>query len=420
MVSKLLLVSACLFGLCAAEINAQSIFSFQENNKVNFEYDVDFSYQLDNRSFDRSSSIFVESELLNLMRLSPSVGLSVNGRSGSHKVMLGIDVMKEFGNNPTSIVLFSDDENDSKLRNLKLFQEIFAYYNYRIGLGDGIFNMYAGIFSNKEREGYYSRSILSDKQLMYDPNIEGLLFKYRTDRLYAELGGDFMGTSGLDRMTSIMAFSSGQYRLLNWLSLGWDASYNYVGSSDIILNDVRNAIFNPWVGFDLSGITGLQELDIKAGALASYQNDKLTTGIPACIPVGAEVVLKAKMWGFGIEDTFFYGDNMMPYKSSKYTDYYVTSLYNDLLYLGEPYYYTHRGYASFNNRTELYWEPEITDFIKLRVSVGAYFIQPGEDIGMFIGWQQKAGVVFNLDAIRHPSSTSAKKKRNVYGQSYNI
>ncbi len=59
-----------------------------------FAYDVDFEMNFDNRElyksrFSRSMTIFGA-------RLTPSVGLAVRQKNGmSHKIMVGIDIMKE-------------------------------------------------------------------------------------------------------------------------------------------------------------------------------------------------------------------------------------------------------------------------------------------------------------------------------------
>lgn len=64
-----------------------------------FAYDVDFEMNFDNRElyksrFSRSMTIFGA-------RLTPSVGLAVRQKNGmSHKIMVGIDIMKDFGNSP--------------------------------------------------------------------------------------------------------------------------------------------------------------------------------------------------------------------------------------------------------------------------------------------------------------------------------
>ena len=85
----LLLLSA---GLYAAE---------PMKDKVSFAYDVDFEMNFDNREFYRSA--FSSSMTIFGARLTPSVGVSVAQKNGfNHKVMAGIDVMKDFGASPIS------------------------------------------------------------------------------------------------------------------------------------------------------------------------------------------------------------------------------------------------------------------------------------------------------------------------------
>jgi hypothetical protein len=73
----------------------------KDKSKVSFAYDVDFSMQFDNREFYRSA--FTSSMTIFGARLTPSVGLAVRQNDGTcHKLMAGIDVMKDFGRSPVS------------------------------------------------------------------------------------------------------------------------------------------------------------------------------------------------------------------------------------------------------------------------------------------------------------------------------
>lgn len=75
-----------------------------EGDKVRFAYDVDFEMRFDNREYYRSA--FSPSMTIFGARLTPSVGLDIyQDRGMSHRLMMGIDVSKDFGASPVSKLL---------------------------------------------------------------------------------------------------------------------------------------------------------------------------------------------------------------------------------------------------------------------------------------------------------------------------
>lgn len=71
---------------------------------MKFIYDVYFDYKFDNREFDSGKEQFTESMTLYGARLTPSVGLQVKQNANvRHKLMAGIDVMKDFGRHPSAV-----------------------------------------------------------------------------------------------------------------------------------------------------------------------------------------------------------------------------------------------------------------------------------------------------------------------------
>ena len=106
MMKKIIIISTALL-LGAVAASAQSFFSWSSRDreaKVKFQYDVNFEYNFDNREFDRGKEQFTQSATLYGARLTPSIGLKINQNiNTSHKIMMGIDVMKEFGKSPVSV-----------------------------------------------------------------------------------------------------------------------------------------------------------------------------------------------------------------------------------------------------------------------------------------------------------------------------
>lgn len=420
--SLILAASALLMTFSIA--GAQSIFDFpgfiqQEqtrpgnDEKVEFDYDVDFHYYFDNMEFRQSEDQFQYSQVLHMARISPSIGFRFRqDRNFTHRLMLGVDVTKNLGENPAEHIYYAEDESDAKLVNSKLFKDIFYYYNLQSNLGGGILNLYAGIYPRTVMEGTYSRLFFSDDLKVTDPNLEGITLKYRTPLLFAEAGCDWLGYKGIDRRERFMAYTAGEYSVVDWLKAGWAGAYTHVGGSYIQITRVDNVTVNPYFKVDFGKQLGIQELSARIGALASVQLDRVIEDEEAHLPFGAEGVITARHWGAGIENTIFYGDNMMVYKGSAYNnDFYSASYYTRLLYYGEPFYYTHRGYPAGYDRVELFYEPDFFEGMKFRVSAVGHFIFPASEvIGSFLGWQAKASLVFDLDAVRHPQKRNSGQK----------
>ena len=119
---KTFAILICLL-ICGFPLHA----SGREESKVKLAYDVGFEMNFDNREYYKSD--FSESMTIFGARLSPSVGLSI-GRE--HKVMLGVDVMKDFG---------SPDRD--------VLGETLLYYKMDKTFSDTRMELYAGIFSRK-------------------------------------------------------------------------------------------------------------------------------------------------------------------------------------------------------------------------------------------------------------------------------
>ena len=400
-----------------AELKAQSIFGLPEifqqanqNRKISADYDMEFRYDFDWRNFNACDDILSSSMVINSVRLTPSVGFSLQqDKNTRHRVLFGISVMKELGANPASAVIFQD-ENDEKLKNLALFQKILVYYDFRRSNGKANFEALAGVFPNSYRSGYYSRAVFSDIDRIYNPEIEGAMLKYENARFRYELGLDCTSSKALERVLGYNLFTSGEYIPFRWGSIGWNGNFAIVRASPLTDANADNLLLNPYLKFDLGYKFGMEELSLRAGALASYQIDRFGDK-RARFPMGAEIILSARNWGFGIEDSFFYGDNMMPFQSIKYSSEYPSSSFTSLIYKGESIYCTQRGYASINNRLELFYAPDFSDFVDLKASAIAYVINGNNAIKPFVGWQAKLSLFLNLDSFRSPG-------KSIYGKGW--
>ena len=136
---------------------------------VSLAYDVDFLMNFDNRelyksAYSRSMSIFGA-------RVTPSVGISVRPQAGEeHKVMIGADVMKDFGGVQDRIL-----------------EELTLYYRMQKNLGDTDLTLCAGVLPRSRTTGDYSPAFFSDSLLFYDNNLEGIMLQVKRPKASFEV-----------------------------------------------------------------------------------------------------------------------------------------------------------------------------------------------------------------------------------------
>ena len=383
-----------------------------QGNAVTVDYNVDFHYFLDVRAFGASHDIFMESETINLARVSPSAVVRFDqGREATHRLALGIDLTKDMGANPTKTQYISESEHDTSLRNTALMKDIFFYYNYTRHTRRGQLGFYAGIHPRTILQGDYTRAIFADQVIYYDPNIEGITVQYSSPRFSLELAGDLIGKLGVDRIGGEMALTSIEYRPFKWAAIGLDGSYTHVRGNYLYTANAEYALANPYLKLDFAPLLHLQECYIKGGGIGSYVIDHEVVDETAHTPIGAEAVLGIRHWGIGIEDTFYYGENQQVYNGSAYSGIGSIVKYVDTLYQGDIFYFTRRTVPTWYNRAEVYWQPLGTEFVTARVSGIGHFVTPTSEVGPYIGLQAKATLLFNLDAFRHPRQNAQNTRR---------
>ncbi len=374
------------------------------DGKVRFAYDVDFKMNFDNREFDRSH-IFPSYTILGA-RLTPCIGVSfAPGDGSSHRLMLGIDVMKDFGRSPVTAGSPSEgaeDEYSPSLRNSRLLNEVVFYYGFDRRLGKTDFSLMAGIIPRRFMSDSYSTAFFSDSLAWYDNNIEGLLLKFRRPASSFEVGCDWMGMAGVDRRERFMIFSSGAGEVSRLVSLGYSAyMYHFAGSANAG-GVVDNILVNPYLKVDFSRLAPvMQTLYLSAGWLQSLQNDRELVH-KYVAPGGAEIVAGIGKWNVSVVNRLFYGGNMMPYYNSVGTG---GRKYASDLYFGDPFYRVRdAGGWHCYDRLEVVWEPGLSDFVDLKVAAVLHFS------GGFTGWQQMVSVHFNLQEFMDRLSKSRNRR----------
>ena len=346
--------------------------------KVGFVYDLDFDMQFDNREFDGTS--YTSSMTVFGARVTPAVGVALQQKNGTkHRLMVGIDIMKDFG---------------SARKNSELFDEITLYYDVQKQIGKTGFEMVAGVFPRRYAEGSYSQAFYSDSLRFYDNNLEGLLLKFSRPKAYFEIGCDWMGMYDTYSRERFQIFSSGEGRVLPFLSLGYAASLYHFSFSGVSVGVVDNALVNPYLLFDMASMTGMQTLAVRLGWLQALQNDRANVG-HYVFPGGAEVVMEVQKWNVGLRNDMFIGTDIMPYYNTVDNAGYK---YGNVLYMGSPFYRVWddgRDGIGLADRLEVYYAPKFgAPYLDMKVS--AIFHFDGEK---YCGCRQMVSLNFNLEKL---------------------
>ena len=378
----------CCIILCTL---SHHIMSADNDGKVRFTYDVDFEMNFDNREY--YSSNFSNSMTIFGARLTPSAGITVRQDSKMiHKVMGGIDIMKDFGASisPVDVTPEHSPELSGNQLNTNLFRELVLYYGMNVKSGDNDFSMYAGIFPRRFSDGSYSTAFFSDSLKFYDNNFEGLLLKLKRPKAYFELGCDWMGQYGNFRREKFMVFSSGEGKVSPMLSLGYSAYMYHFACSNDVDGVVDNMLVNPYARLELGPKVGFQELSVTLGWLQGLQHDRKNVG-HYVFPGGGELKTEIKKWNAGIRNSLFWGDDMMPYYNSRDEGGFT---YGERLYMGDPFYRINddgRIGSGIYDMLEIYYEPHLGRFLEIRIGARFHFHSRG-----YSGCQQIVNLRFNL------------------------
>lgn len=350
-ISILVALLACVVASYAGEKT-----SFFKRENIRFAYDVDFEMNFDNREFYRSN--FSNSMTIFGARLAPAIGLeSVHKNGTSHRIMVGADIMKDFGSN-------SDKS--------KMLKEITLYYRLEKKIKKTEMTIYAGIFSRDNMEGHYSEAFFSDSLKFYDNNLEGILLKFKRPKAYFEVGCDWMGQYSELQRERFMVYTSGEGRIAPVLSLGYSGYMYHFANSWNVKGLVDNILLNPYARFDFGHLTDFQKLSLSIGYLQAFQNNRKHVG-HYVFPGGAHADLEIRKWNVAIKNMAYYGVDLMPYYN--YNDAGGTK-YGNNLYFGDPFFRVHDDMTAgpgFYDRFEVCYEPSIGKYLKIRVAALFHF-----------------------------------------------
>lgn len=369
-----------LFFASSILCGAQGFFQFEKQtvrkSAVSLEWDVDLDYRFDNREFDASSEMYASSETVHGVFLTPSVGVGIRGNGGvRHFVCAGIDLYRRMG---------LGEEGLQPLREMTL------YYDVHVRKEKYAFEGVAGCFPRQYLEGEYGPLYYDEKHAFLDRNLEGVLLKISRKSFYSELALDWMGVVGAQSHERFQILSYGDWKAASWLDLGWTGSFYHYACSQASPGVVDNHVLTPFVRFDLSEAVGIQTLSLKASGVASYQWDR-KQGDPAGL-FGGEFDLRAGHWNVTLGNRLYLGDDIQPMYGN--TDL-AGEIYGSMLYFGFPCYQ-----AGVYDCADLSWQPSLTPFLDLRLSLSFHFGDDGHEFLTYLGNMQSFSLIFNLDAFR--------------------
>ena len=321
-------------------------------------WNVGLESVFDNREY---KSNFNYSQTIFGAVLSPEIGLRWNE---SHSIMVGAHVLSEFGSPVKDITV-----------------DPAFYYNYQ----HKYFNISAGIVPFSQVIGTESRAFFNDSVRFFKRTISGLLLQYVKGKNYAEFYCDWDGRQSETRREKFTLYSSGRITK-NILFGRYELSMHHHAGTTTGGGVTDNVWINPAIGVDLSHKAWLDSLTISAGYLQSFQNDRTNVG-KYVTPKGAEISICIEKWNFGVYNSLFLGDNMMPYNQR----------FGSSLYWGDSFYSTTNNVY---DRVELYWQPLKKKNFNLKVSSVHHF--DGDNWS----WQQFVKFCVKID-----QNTFNKKKK---------
>lgn len=318
-------------------------------------WNLGFDFRFDNREYGDPSRMVAPSETIFGANIMPEMGIAWGY---GHSIITGANLHADMG-------------SESFFGN----PEFIAYYNYSSPISP--LKASLGLFPRSKLRGEYSRAIFDDTYRFFHPTIEGALISHAGKHWFAELACDWSGLRSATRREMFTLIMSSEARK-GITFAGLSATLHHHAASDTARGVVDNGIASFYLGVSIGSLLGIDELSLQGSWLQAYQNDRHHIGTPI-MPNGYELTLRFSHKELGVIDTFYKGDDLMPYWNLPYEDA-AGSIYGSNLYSGDPFYRV--GESGFYNRLELFWQPYLKDGVSLRFSSVHHYD------GAHWGWQQ--------------------------------
>lgn len=327
--------------------------------KPRFLYNVDAAVWLDNREYwgpwQRDQTLFG-------LRLSPEIGVGFTDKEcGEHRLMAGFHYIQPMGGNWQDVRFVPTVYYQYKFKGLTMNLGEIPYKNFIRQLPD--FLRYDSIA--------YAR-----------PNIQGALVQYQSRHGFVEAMLDWRGKKKIDQREMFRVTIDGEYSYQGLFRyfVGGVAQVNHKANHarpthrEGVCDD--NCVA-PNIGIDFSAPTPLDVLMIRASYIFGYQRQRKLDVL--YMPQGVMFEFMINWRWLGLKNTFYYGDNLMPFYC----------LYGADLYQGDPFYQ-----STIYNRTDFYVYLLHKSFINFYFSWNMHWVPQGG-----LQHQQQLIAVFSLDGI---------------------
>ena len=373
----------------------------QEKKAVELDYDLIFNWTFVNDEFDGGRWDLCPSGTMAGARLSPYLGIKIDrGEAGVHRLLGGVDVLKEFGAHPTA----NGVEADPLLENARLIREFALYYRFDKSFGKTDMRAVFGSYPRALTRGDYSAAIYSDAATFYDNNFDGMLLSFRRPKSFYEIGLDWNGLYGVDRREEFNVFTYGESKLTDWLGLGWEGMFHHYADSEHAKGVVDDHILHPWARFDFAGMTGLQALQVEAGPVAYYCRDRRYPDYE--FRFGGFIISDLRQWNVGLRNYLYYGNDLLPYFCDTDAS---GAVFGTDLYMRMRMFRVDTDPARIPgifDYVSLYWEPQISEFVSLHLNAAVVFNNG------YSGLEQRLILKFHLDRLdKHARKPAAKVRR---------
>ncbi len=337
-----------------------SIFSFRFSIAQNFEWGLRLDTKFDNREYDAVKYLgTVPSVTFFSVRLAPVAGI---GFGEHHSIMAGFSYTIDMGVNAA-------DHDPQPL----------IYYNYR----SPIYGLMAGKFERRHLVGAYSRAIYAGSYSFYDNIIDGFALQYTPRRGKLELALDWDGMGSPTTRESFRILSAGEWNPIvegpmRWLTAGYSFDmYHLASRTGMGDGVVDHLLVDASIGAALERVLPwFDRLTLKAGWTNAFDRDRKGEN-RWLTPGGATFDVTVQKKKIGIRNMFYSGELLMP----------LWHAYGSRVYKGDPFFVA----SKVNNYTMLYWHPELTRGVTLRLELGMH------SDGRHVGLQQVAWVGVTLD-----------------------
>lgn len=366
-----------------------SVYAFAQK----FDYNVCSQYYFNNLEYDSSKCLYDGSCTMHSLRLTPTFGLLLpQSENVFHRVMAGVDLLKNMG-------------EEAALKDI--FKELLLYYNVDAYFKNGgHLEAIAGCFPRSFAEGDYSGPFLDERRLFYDNNLEGVFFKYRGERIFAEAGLDWMGmidASAPNRRERFQVLTAGAWNFAGHFFLDWTGLFYHYACSPAHGNLVDNNLLNPRLRW--SPETALDRLDLTIGGLFTYQWDRMVDSKPI-FPMGLYLTQGLSKWNVHLENRFYLGDDLMPYYARDYEG----DPYGPELYFGDINFRTLHSTVSWHDRVDIRYARTISGFLEVSAGLAFRFGTPCPEMQcpVYRGFQQTVSVKIDLSCLR-PAPNAVNK-----------